>query len=212
MADNTENPGKAKPTRTRSAGATLPATAVPEGSILSADALIPGVGGALALEADVSGELAQIAPSFGDILASIGRGVADSQTALDRGLVSTATTLSQANITVVTDVVQELNDDGLPVPSAGKVWASRSSNRSRPVLTAAPSLTRRANPAQSPADSSAIPRRRMARCTRARPSRSSCRSARARLPRLRRAASQSTLRRSRRKISAARPMSRPAIR
>jgi hypothetical protein len=119
MADNTENPGKSRPTRTRSAGATPPATAVPEGSILSADALVAGgVGGALALEADVSGELAQIAPSFGDILASIGRGVADSQTALDSGLVATATTLSQANITVVTDVVQELNDDGLPVPSA----------------------------------------------------------------------------------------------
>ena len=52
MADNTENPGKAKPTRTRSAGATPPAVAVPEGSILSADALVAGgVGGALALEA-----------------------------------------------------------------------------------------------------------------------------------------------------------------
>ena len=120
MADNTDQPGKAKPTRTRSAGATPPATAVPEGSILSANALIPGGAGgsALALEADVSGELAQLAPSFGDILASIGRGVADSQTALDRGLVDTATTLSQSTITVVTDVVQELNDDGLPVPSA----------------------------------------------------------------------------------------------
>ena len=93
MADNTDNSGKAKPTRTRSAGATPPTTAVPEGSILSADALIPGLAGALALEADVSGELAQIAPSFGDILGSIGRGVADSQTARDRGLVSTATTL-----------------------------------------------------------------------------------------------------------------------
>jgi len=118
MADNTEKPGKGKPTRTQ-AGATSPAAALPEGSILSAGALIPGAGGgALALEADVSGELAELAPSFGDILASIGRGVADSQTALDRGLVDTATTLSQSNITVVTDVVQELNDDGLPVPSA----------------------------------------------------------------------------------------------
>ena len=118
MADNTEKPGKGKPTRTQ-AGATSPAAALPEGSILSAGALMPGaVGGALALGADVSGELAELAPSFGDILASIGRGVADSQTALDRGLVDTATTLSQSNITVVTDVVQELNDDGLPVPSA----------------------------------------------------------------------------------------------
>ena len=118
MADNTEKPGKGKPTRTQ-AGAMPASAALPEGSILSAGALIPGGGGGvLANEADVSGELAELAPSFGDILASIGRGVADSQTALDRGLVDTATTLSQSTITVVTDVVQELNDDGLPVPSA----------------------------------------------------------------------------------------------
>lgn len=118
MADNTEKPGKGKPTRTQ-AGAMPVSAALPEGSILSAGALIPGGGGGvLANEADVSGELAELAPSFGDILASIGRGVADSQTALDRGLVDTATTLSQSTITVVTDVVQELNDDGLPVPSA----------------------------------------------------------------------------------------------
>ena len=118
MADNTEKPGKGKPTRTQ-AGAMPASVALPEGSILSAGALIPGGGGGvLANEADVSGELAELAPSFGDILASIGRGVADSQTALDRGLVDTATTLSQSTITVVTDVVQELNDDGLPVPSA----------------------------------------------------------------------------------------------
>ena len=118
MADNTEKPGKGKPTRTQ-AGAMPASAALPEGSILSAGALIPGGGGGvLANEADVSGELAELAPSFGDILASIGRGVTDSQTALDRGLVDTATTLSQSTITVVTDVVQELNDDGLPVPSA----------------------------------------------------------------------------------------------
>ena len=118
MADNTEKPGKGKPTRTQ-AGAMPASAALPEGSILSAGALIPGGGGGvLANEADVSDELAELAPSFGDILASIGRGVADSQTALDRGLVDTATTLSQSTITVVTDVVQELNDDGLPVPSA----------------------------------------------------------------------------------------------
>ena len=118
MADNTEKPGKGKPTRTQ-AGAMPASAALPEGSILSAGALIPGGGGGvLANEADVSGDLAELAPSFGDILASIGRGVADSQTALDRGLVDTATTLSQSTITVVTDVVQELNDDGLPVPSA----------------------------------------------------------------------------------------------
>lgn len=118
MADTTDNPS-ATPRGRRRTTTAAPPGGVPEGRILSSDALVPGgMAGALALEADVSGELAQLAPSFGDILASIGRGVADSQTALDRGLVSTANALSQNNITIVTDVIQELNDDGLPVPSA----------------------------------------------------------------------------------------------
>lgn len=117
MADNTDNQSPTPRGRRRTAAA--PPGAVPEGRILSSDSLVPGgMAGALALEADVSGELAALAPSFGDVLASIGRGVADSQTALDRGLVTTANALSQSNITIVTDVIQELNDDGLPVPSA----------------------------------------------------------------------------------------------
>lgn len=118
MADTTDNPSATPRGRRRSTTAAPPG-GIPEGRILSSDALVPGgMAGALALEADVSGELAALAPSFGDILASIGRGVADSQTALDRGLVTTANALSQNNITIVTDVIQELNDDGLPVPSA----------------------------------------------------------------------------------------------
>lgn len=71
-----------------------------------------------ALGADVSAELAGLAPTFGDVLRSIGTGVARSQTALDRGLVQTARALSDTNISVVTDVIQELDDDGLPVAAA----------------------------------------------------------------------------------------------
>jgi hypothetical protein len=91
---------------------------LPTGSILAGSALAPLGSSALALDADVSGELAALAPTFGDVLSSIGNGVARSQEALDRGLVQTATTLSNTNITIVTDVIQELNDDGLPVPEA----------------------------------------------------------------------------------------------
>jgi len=72
----------------------------------------------LAQEADVSAEMAGLAPTFGDVLMSIGMGVAQSQDALDRGLVETAQLLSDTDINVVTDVIQELNDDGLPVAEA----------------------------------------------------------------------------------------------
>lgn len=72
----------------------------------------------LALEADVSGELAAMAPTFGDVLMAMGNGIATAQEALDRGLVETARQLSATRITVVSEVVQELNDDGLPNPAA----------------------------------------------------------------------------------------------
>lgn len=73
---------------------------------------------ALALEADVSGELAALAPTFGDVLLSVGTGVATAQEALDRGLVETARQLGNTRITVVEEVIQELNDDGLPNSAA----------------------------------------------------------------------------------------------
>ena len=106
---------------TPAAGTGLPAaatSAVPTGR-LAANAPPAGLfTGTQALEADVSGELAALAPTFGDVLRSIGRGVAESQEALDRGLVDTARQLSDTDITVVTDVIQELDDDGLPVAAA----------------------------------------------------------------------------------------------
>jgi hypothetical protein len=66
------------------------------------------------LDADVSSQLRTVAPTFGQVLASIGQGVADSQTALDNGVVETVSQLASTNITVVTDVIQHLGDDGLP--------------------------------------------------------------------------------------------------
>ena len=66
------------------------------------------------LGADVTDELGRAAPTFGNVLSSIGLGVATSQTALDKGLVDSVKALSDKKIKVVTDVIQELDDDGLP--------------------------------------------------------------------------------------------------
>lgn len=90
--------------------------AVPSGTI--ARGAMPPTGlftSSQALEADVSAEFAELAPTFGDVLLSVGTGVAESQDALDRGLVQTAKALSDTKITVVSDVIQKLDDDGLPV-------------------------------------------------------------------------------------------------
>mgnify|MGYP001213160847 CR=1 FL=1 len=70
--------------------------------------------GAGALGADVSGQLRAVAPTFGAVLSSIGLGVADSQAALDKGVIDTVKDLADTDITVVTDVIQHLDDDGLP--------------------------------------------------------------------------------------------------
>ena len=92
-------------------------TAVPTGSLARSGAMPPSMlfSTSLGLDADVSGEFADLAPTFGDVLLSIGTGVAESQDALDQGLVQTAQTLSDTKVTVVTDVIQTLDDDGLPV-------------------------------------------------------------------------------------------------
>ncbi|MBI5550032.1 MAG: hypothetical protein HY911_00900 [Desulfobacterales bacterium] len=67
-----------------------------------------------ALEADASDELGDLAPTFGDVLLSIGLGISESQAALDQGLVSAARQLSQTKISVISEVIQELDDNGLP--------------------------------------------------------------------------------------------------
>ena len=65
----------------------------------------------------MSGQIRAVAPTFGQVLSSVGTGIADSQTALDKGVIDTVNTLAGKKITVVTDVIQHLNDDGEPVPA-----------------------------------------------------------------------------------------------
>lgn len=84
------------------------------GGALNAGGLPVGLDTGL-LDADVSQELRDSAPTFGNLLRSIGEGVAASQQALDASLVDNVRRLSDTKITVVTDVIQKLDDDGLPV-------------------------------------------------------------------------------------------------
>lgn len=94
----------------RSGGVNLPARGA--GGALSRGG--PTGGSILGLGADVSGALEAIAPTFGNILASVGQGVATSQAALDKGVIDTVKALAETKITVVSEVVEELDDDGLP--------------------------------------------------------------------------------------------------
>ena len=109
--------GGATPSSNGGSKGGLPVTTRPAGGVVA------GIGGGapsglfttgLGLGADVSQELLDLAPTFGDVLHSIGVGVADSQTQLDKGLVDTAKHLSETKIEVITDVIQKLDDDGLP--------------------------------------------------------------------------------------------------
>lgn len=97
-------------------GVLEPHTATAPVAPVGLDAALAGLG-ASPLGADVSGQLQAVAPTFGNVLASIGVGVADSQTALDKGVIDTVNDLAKTNITVVTDVIQHLDDDGLPNPA-----------------------------------------------------------------------------------------------
>lgn len=116
MSDQSEGNRPAKP----AGGAKPKRAAVPKGGIVSSAASaalaapVGSVGGTLALSADVAGEMEKLAPAFGDVLSAIGLAVADSQAALDKSLVDTAKKLSETTITVVSEVIQQLNDDGLP--------------------------------------------------------------------------------------------------
>jgi hypothetical protein len=69
----------------------------------------------------VANQLADMTPSFGNILASIGLGVARSQAALDEGVIETVKQLADTKITVVTEVIEQLDDDGLPDVAATKL-------------------------------------------------------------------------------------------
>ena len=79
-------------------------------------------GSASAAVADsVAAQLSDLTPSFGNILSSIGLGVARSQAALDEGVIETVKKLSSTMITVVTEVVEQLDDDGLPNVAATRL-------------------------------------------------------------------------------------------
>ncbi len=69
---------------------------------------------------DPANKLRTVAPTFGEVLRSIGMGVAESQAALDSGVIDTVNELADTNITVVTDVIVQLTDDGLPDPDPAK--------------------------------------------------------------------------------------------
>jgi hypothetical protein len=74
-----------------------------------------GTGGSLLnLAADATGQFDAITPTFGNILSSVGLGVANSQAALDKGVIDTVNKLADTKITVLTEVVEYLDDDGLP--------------------------------------------------------------------------------------------------
>jgi hypothetical protein len=103
-------PNGAPATTLRAGGIALPIGAT--GTTLAGGGPVGGT--TLALGADVSNALATLAPSFGDVLGAIGNGVATSQAALDQGVIDTVRALADTPITVVTDVIEQLNDDGLP--------------------------------------------------------------------------------------------------
>ncbi|MES1243869.1 MAG: hypothetical protein ABUT39_19850 [Acidobacteriota bacterium] len=94
--------------------------ASPGGTLTTSDAseLTTPTGGILLATDDpgkkITGELGAGAPAFGSVLSSIGTAVATSQKALDKGVVDAVKKLSEKKIKVVTQVVQELNDDGIP--------------------------------------------------------------------------------------------------
>ncbi len=61
---------------------------------------------------DVAGKMNKGAPIFGDVLRSIGFAVAESQKALDDGVITGVEKLNDTKIEVVTQVIQELDEDG----------------------------------------------------------------------------------------------------
>ena len=67
-------------------------------------------------DVDSTQQLISSAPTFGTLLRSIGTAVAESQSALDKSMVENVQALSDTKITVVTDVITRLDDDGMPVP------------------------------------------------------------------------------------------------
>lgn len=129
MADET------KPTTTTTSSTTAqnPLTELPrEGGIVGAPGgAVAASGGAVAAPAtaaslppsggiilgageDAARRLGEGAPVFGQVLESVGLAIAESQKALDEGVITGIKKLNDTKIKVVTQVVQELTEDGLP--------------------------------------------------------------------------------------------------
>jgi hypothetical protein len=135
MADETK---PQDPRKTTSANPQNPITELPrDGGVLAtptggiaaptsgivADASPPGPTGGVTLGVgeDVAKKLADNKGVFGDVLRDIGFSVAESQKALDQSVISGIKKLNDTKIKVVTQVVQELNDDGIPDASKTKL-------------------------------------------------------------------------------------------
>ena len=86
-----------------------------------ADVALPAGGEALGVGEDVAKKLGDNAGIFGNVLASVGIAVAESQKALDDGVIAGIKKLNDTRIRVVTQVVQELNEDGVPDASKTKL-------------------------------------------------------------------------------------------
>jgi hypothetical protein len=72
-------------------------------------------------DADVTDELLEAAPTFGNMLRTVGVSVANAQRALDESVVETVKKMAGTYVQVATEVVQYLNDLGLPDASKTEV-------------------------------------------------------------------------------------------
>jgi hypothetical protein len=68
------------------------------------------------LGADVTDKLKSAAPTFAEVLSSVGLGVAASQAALDKGVLDAVGALSDKKVKFVSTITTKLDDSGLPVP------------------------------------------------------------------------------------------------
>jgi hypothetical protein len=91
-------------------GATGGAVAAPQ----TAASPAPSGGIILGAGEDAANRLIEGAPVFGKVLELVGFAVAQSQQSLDEGVITGVKKLNDTKIKVVTQVVQELNEDGLP--------------------------------------------------------------------------------------------------
>lgn len=99
-------------------------TTVQEGGVPNRQTLAAPVLASLGLslgDADVTDELLEAAPTFGNMLKTVGVAVANAQRALDESVIQTVQKMVDSKVQIATEVVQFLNDDGLPDASKTEV-------------------------------------------------------------------------------------------